>query len=219
MIKGIIYDMDDLMVNSDPLHARTWEILFKKHGYSFNELPENMKADFIGMRVIDILKEIVEHFNLDSDIGKLYQERTDIFLDLVKNELEAMPGLHGSLDLLREHKYPIALASSGVKKYIDLVLDKFNIAKYFDAIISGDDVGKGKPDPETYKVAARKLSLLPSECLVLEDASKGIEAAKKAGCICFAIKNPNTPPQDHSQADKIFNSLNDITIEIIEKYN
>lgn len=216
MVKAVIYDLDDTMVNSDPLHARAWEELLKEYGYKFGDLPEHMRSSFIGMRVIDIVKEIAAYLKLDASTDKLYQKRVEAFLLLVEKELELMPGLLESLDLLRRHNYKLAIASSGAKKYIELVLNKFHIKDYFAVVITGDDVTIGKPNPETYLVASKKLGLLPSECLVLEDATKGIQSAKAAGCLCIAIKNPNVPPQNYPDADLVMDSLQDINLDVIK---
>ena len=111
--------------------------------------------------------------------------------------MQSLPGLEKSLKLFKENGYPnCQLPHLEQKKYIDLVLEKFDIKNYFSLIVSGDDVKKGKPNPETYLVASQKLGFTPEECLVLEDATAGINAAKDAGCKCIAIKNLNTPVQD-----------------------
>lgn len=219
MIKAVIYDLDDTMVNSDPLHARAWEELLKDYGYKFRDLPEHMRSGFIGMRVIDIVKEIADYLKLDTSPDYLYRKRIDVFLLIVENELQLMPGLLESLELLKKNNYKIAVASSGAKKYIELVLNKFSIKHYFDVVITGDDVTVGKPNPETYLVASEKLKVTPSQCLVLEDATKGIQSAKAAGCNCIAIKNPNVPPQTYPEADLVLNSLYELTSDIIYRFN
>lgn len=216
MIKAIIYDLDDLMVNSHPLHYEAWEVLLKKYKHSNKDLPKEYHSKFIGARVIDIAKVIKKTLKLNIDLKLLYKERMEIFIKLVKQKLEPMPGLLYSLKLLRANNFKIAVASSGTKEYINLVLTKFEIRDYFDVIISGDDVKKGKPDPETFIVACKKLNLKAEECLVLEDAERGIEAAKRAGCKCIGVENPHTPSQDRSGADKIIPSLNVLTLGMID---
>lgn len=215
VIKAVIYDLDDLMVNSFPLHAQATELLLNSFGYSNNDLPEELQAGFIGMRVSDILEEIIKTLHLNVDANSFYKKRSQIFLELVKEKLEAMPGLLDSLKMFRKSNFKIALASSGTREYISLVLEKFRIRSYFETIVSGDDVKKGKPDPETYIVAAKKIKLSPEECIVLEDATKGIAAAKAAGCKCIAVRNPHTPKQDLSRADLILESLQEIKIKTI----
>ncbi len=215
MIKAIIYDLDDLMVNSDPFHARAWEALLKNFNHKFSDLPEGLRSKFIGMRVIDICKEIISTLKLDTNLESFYNKRIQLFLDIVENELEAMPGLIESLKLFKSNNFRIALASSGSKQYIDLVLKRFNIHNYFDIIVSGDCVQKGKPHPETYLVASEKLGYKPEECVAFEDAKNGIDSAINAGCKCIAIINPNIPSQDHSKADMVLSSLQEITLEKI----
>jgi beta-phosphoglucomutase len=217
MISAIIYDLDDTMVNSDPLHARAWEELLKEHGHEFRALPEELRSSFIGMRVVDIVSEIVDYLDIKANKDDLYKKRIELFLEIVENELEPMPGLLESLKRFKAAGFKLAVASSGAGKYIDLVLTKFDIQDYFDAVVTGDDVKIGKPHPEAYLIAAKKLQLDPAVCLVLEDATKGIQSAKAAGCKCIAIKNPNVPSQDFSTADLVVESLNDITLDVVKK--
>lgn len=213
MIKGVIYDMDGLMVNSEPLHAEAWDILLKTYGHKFSDL-KNLRPSFIGMRIVDIAKEIIKHLNLEVELNIFYRKRIEIFLKLVRERLQIMPGLLESLTLFKKNNFTIALASSGTKEYIDLVLDKFRIRNYFDVIVSGDDVKIGKPHPETYLLTCKKLKLKSEECLVLEDATKGVESAKEAGCKCIGIINRNVN-QDYSKADTVLSSLKELNLDVI----
>ncbi len=213
MIKAVIYDMDDLMVNSDPIHAMAWEKLLLNYNHNFFELSEETRAWYIWMRVIDICEMIIKELNIDVNLDIFYQKRNEIFLDLIKDNLEAMPWLIESLKLFKDNNLKIALASSWAKNYIELVLERFDIAEYYDVIVSWDDVNIWKPHPETYTVAAQKLWLKPEECLVLEDAKNGIDAAIDANCKCIWIINLNTPPQDHSRANLVLNSLLEIDMD------
>lgn len=219
MTSAIIYDLDDTMVNSDPLHARAWEELLNEHGHEFGSLPESMRSSFIGMRVVDIVSEIVDHLEIQTSKDDIYQKRINIFLDIVKNELDPMPGLMESLERFKNAGFKLAVASSGAEEYINLVLDKFAIRDYFCAIVTGDDVKAGKPNPEAYLKAASKLGVDPAACVVLEDAAKGIEAAKAAGCKCIAVSNPNVPAQDFAKADLVVHSLDKVGLKTIEGLN
>ena len=216
MIKAVIYDLDDLMVNSNPLHFEASSQVFEKYKVDLGKLPSSVRSGFIGMRVKDILKEIVRYFNLKIDFEKLHQERSELLLKLVREKLKMMPGLVNSLKRIKGGGLKIALASSGAWWYINLVLEKFKVADYFDVIVSGDDVKRGKPDPETYLIAVKKLGIRPSQAVVLEDATNGIAAAKAAGCFCIAIKNPYTPKQDLSRADLALDSLADLSLKHLQ---
>jgi len=218
MIRAIIYDLDDLMVNSNPLHIEASDKVFQKYGVNQKKLPEHIRASFIGMRVSDILRKIVDYFKLDVNFEHLRVERSAIFLDLVRKKLKMMPGLFKSLRLFKRNGFKVALASSGSRKYIDIVLGKFKISDYFDVIVSGDNVKYGKPNPEIFLVACQKLRLKPKETLVLEDSTNGIEAAKSAGCFCIAVINKITPPQNYSKADLVVNSLEELDLKIIGRF-
>ncbi len=159
------------------------------------------------MRVIDIVKELRNYLNLPADNNTLYKERIGLFLDLVKAELKPMSGLLSSIKEFKNQGLKLAIASSGAKEYINLVIDRFEIRPYFDVVITGDDVSKGKPDPETYNITCKKLQSLPENCIVLEDAEKGVRSAKAAGCLCVGIVNTNTPIQDLHEADVVVNNL------------
>jgi HAD superfamily hydrolase (TIGR01509 family) len=169
------------------------------------------------MRVIDIVGELIEHLDLKESKDKLYRRRVEVFLDLVRSELEPMPGLRQSLSRLAGAGFKLAVASSGARRYVELVLERFEIADYFQAVVTGDDVTVGKPNPEAYLVASKKLGVSPSVCAVLEDAAKGIQSAKAAGCFCVAVRNPNIPPQDYSLADTVIDSLEDLRVEQITR--
>ena len=193
--------------------------MLKKYHKNLYDLPESIRSGLIGMRVIDVMKVFKENLNIDVPAKQLYEEKSDIFLRLVKGKLEPMPGLRESLDLFKKNHLKLAIASSAVMEYIHIVLSKFSLKEYFDVIVSGNDVSKGKPDPETYQVACKKLSIKPHEAVVLEDAEKGIASAKGAGCFCIAVRNPHTLPQDTSRADVTVDSLYDISLKTLDLIN
>lgn len=214
---GIIYDMDDLLVDSHRLHVKSVEAVIKQYGYNIDDIPQWLWSESMGKRLIDFLQDLVKVLHLNETIETLNHKRSQVFLKLVEDELQPLPGALESLTLLNNH-FTIGLASSGTKKYLDMVMDKFKIRKYFEVVVSGDEVEYGKPHPEVYLTASAKLGLNPDECLVFEDAAHGISAAKQAGCKCIGVKNPNTPPQDLSGADIILNSLEELTIDMVNRF-
>ncbi len=210
MIQAVIYDLDDLMVDSDKIHFQAWKSLFENHGLKF-ELPGHLHKQLIGRRIVDILEILIDHFSLNVNFDSFFHEREAIFVDLIKKNLEALPGMENSIQFCRDQNLRTAIASSGTNLYIQAVIEKFSLHSDFDSVITGDDVKEGKPHPEVYLTAAQKLETPPENCLVLEDAQKGIEAAKAAGCICWAVEAGNTPPQDRSQADLIMPTLKEFS--------
>ena len=130
--------------------------------------------------------------------------------------LEPLPGVVESIRRFAGH-YRLGIGTSLDRPYVDLILARLDVVDLFDAIVTGDQVVYGKPDPETYMTLAARLGVKPQAMLVLEDAFSGIAAAKAAGCYCIAITTSRPAPQDTSQADIVVSSLNDITDETITK--
>ena len=130
-------------------------------------------------------------------------------IELVDNFMEFML-------MLYEKGYKMALASSNNRKAVDAVVERFNLDKYFNFIISGEDVSKASPDPEIFLTAANNMKVEPKECLVIEDATNGVMAAKAAGMKCIGFKNPNSGKQDLSQADLVVGNFNQLNLDIIK---
>lgn len=216
MIKAVIYDLDDTMVNTSPLHIQSWYILLKEYDRNYDEVSKEMRSEFMAMRIREVAQRVIDFFQLDTDLETFYQKRIHIFIHLIQKNIEMLPGLVQSLKLFKKNSLKIGIGSSGTKDYIEIILKKCNLLEYFDVIVTADDVKKGKPDPEVYSITAQKLGVKSQECVVLEDADKGIQAAKKAGCFCIAVKNPNVYGQKFSQADLVIDSLFDITMEILK---
>lgn len=120
------------------------------------------------------------------------------------------------LDVYNE-KYLLALASSNNRKIVDSIMDRFDLSKYIKVSISGEDVLKGKPNPEIFLKAAKKLDVKPSNCVVIEDAFAGVQAAKAAGMKCIGYKNLNSGKQDLSDADLIVESFSELSLDCIKK--
>jgi HAD superfamily hydrolase (TIGR01509 family) len=210
--RGVIYDKDDLMVNSEPLHARAWTGALANYGkFKYEDVPESIRQRWVGRKETYAAQIMVDEFKLSITAEELLRQKSITFHKLIREEMEAMPGLLDSLDFFKSKGFKIGMATSSNREQIDLVLDKFNIKSYFNVTVCGADVKLGKPDPEIYLLAAKRMELEPRECVVLEDAQSGIKSAKAAGCWCIGVINLNTPPQDRSESDIILNSLKEVT--------
>ena len=154
MIKGVIFDMDGVLVDNRDAHIEAFEIICRKYGVPFDR--EKFMPSF-GMTNDLILERLMPEVIRRTD----WRQKADGFL--------------------------VGLGSSGNTPNVNFVLERCGIAKYFDAIANGDMISRGKPDPEVYLLAARKLGLAPAECIVAEDAPVGIEAARRAGMSVIGV--------------------------------
>ena len=210
MIKAIICDMDGLLSDTETLHIGSYKEVFRDLGIVFSD--EIYKAHWIrdGKGIADYVREYNLHFDLDN----IREMKKTAFLRLVKHEVQPMPG--AASFLRRFHgTYPLALASSSYRYGVDGVLAGLGLTHFFDHILSKECVTNLKPAPDIFLKAADKLGVSPEECVVLEDAEKGIRAAHAAGMYSIAIPTEYTISNEFSLASVICNSLDEVTHELI----
>jgi beta-phosphoglucomutase family hydrolase len=214
MIKAVIFDMDGVLVDTEPLSDIHMHKHFKKLGL---KVPFNYFEQFRGITTPEFWRIIVKKFNLQKSVEELVQETRTSFLNfLSSHKLEPIPGAVEFLENLQKNKIELALASAGSKKRIQTILETCNLKNYFKVVVSADDVIHGKPHPEIYLKTARLLKIAPNDCVVIEDAINGILSAKAAGMKVIGFKTSEMHKQDLSKADKIVKSLSEITIQMLE---
>lgn len=210
-IKAIIYDFDGTIVNTETAHLKAWQRTINDFGYKLTDLSSKIRLNMIGKKPIAIAKEIVEYLQLKISPNDLFNKKSEYLLENIYATVKLNSGIKNVLKYQKNKGYKIAIGSSGEKNYITKILTKFDLINYFDVIVTGEEINKGKPDPETYIAVINKLHLSPSECIVIEDAKNGIKAGKKAGCFCIALLTPYSVINDLIDADVIISSLSEIT--------
>ena len=209
MFKAALIDMDGFLINSEHLYLEANKIYFKKFNFEFTE---ELHRQGTGKK---FNKWITTVFPTEKSGEEILQERNVIFMDLVQEKLELLDGAQELLILLHKN-FKTALITSTERSYVDLVFKKIKIAEYFDILVTGDMVPHGKPDPESYLIAAQKLGVTAEECVVFEDAPSGILAGKNAGMKVIAVPSPYVRGDETFQnADVVVDSLRDITLEKI----
>lgn len=214
MIKAVIFDMDGVIIDSEPLHYKVFmDYTKRKFGLTISNEEYNT---FIGTSNKSIYAKLRERYNIKGDIDaiiKEYEEECIEFLLSSKSE-KPIPGVDTLIKNLHQEQIKLALASSSPKKHINIILDLFDMSQYFEVKVSGQEVKNGKPAPDIFLQAAEMIHVLPEECLVFEDSKNGIAAAKEAGMKCIAFYNPNSGNQDLSRADQIVKSFSEVENEI-----
>lgn len=214
-IKAVIYDVDGTMVNSEPLHVAAWDQALREYGFELLNLSESFRETMAGKKPIVIAQEMVEELTLPTVTENFLALKSSFFLEKAREHLEGMPGVVESVHRFKDAGYKLAIGTSLDKDYLDLILNRLNLAGLFDAIVTGDQIKNGKPHPETYVTVFERLELEPTECVVLEDAQTGIQSAKAAGALCIAIINNDAVTQRTEEADIVVSSLNEVTLELI----
>jgi beta-phosphoglucomutase family hydrolase len=209
MIKAALFDMDGLMINTEPLQSQAYEAVLRDYGKTpiFNS--EGV-IQAVGVREKDNWELIKKSHGLDEETEGLIQKRASVYMDILKKNITAQPGLIDLLKLLKQHGIRMAVASSSTLEQINVVLNGLNIASYFDAVVSAHTIAHGKPAPDIFLLAAKRVGVDPRDCVVFEDAQSGVEAGKAAGAMVIAVPNAFTKSHDYLKADMTIGSLTEV---------
>ena len=200
--RGVVFDLDGVLVDSEGLHVEAWRILFARHGL---EVTDAEYAHGVGMSDVDWLEWLFAHRGTTADIASLREAKREIFQGLLVADIRPFPGV---VPLVRAlcGEFRLGVASNSWRQNIETVLDALSVRSCFDAIVGAEDVTHHKPHPEAYQCVAAGLGLPPQACTVIEDSALGIQAAKAAGMRCIGITN-TLPAERLAQADLVVSTL------------
>lgn len=209
MIKGFLFDLDGVIVDTAKYHFLAWKRLADELNINFTLENNELLKGVSRMRSLDIILEL-NNFELGNEAKlQLATKKNDWYVEFITN-MGAGEILPGALDFLKASKENgIKVALGSASKNARAILDRVEITQYFDAIISGNEVSKAKPDPEVFLLGASSLGLEPAQCVVFEDALAGVEAAINAGMKCIGIGDPEIL----GRADQVVDGLHAISIE------
>ena len=214
MLKAIIFDMDGVIIDSEPIHTEIAIAVMQDFGGK--PTSEEIYDEFVGVTNREMWSILRERHKLNVSLDQLMEKHREYKIKRFFNE--PVPPIDGIEDLMRLAKsrgLKIALATSSPKYFAEHILKSAGLSEYFDALVTADDISHGKPDPEIYLKAAQILGLDPGSCVAVEDAFLGIQSAKDAGMRVIAFKNPNSGNQDTSRADFVVSSIRDIDLDTL----
>lgn len=216
MLKGIIFDMDGVLVNSEPFHFEAWKETLKRHGI---DMEYEVYRPCIGSTIGFLMDLLQEHYNISQNNENLVKEMKGIKEEIIKKQgyPPLIPYVRELLQRLFEAGYSISVASSSPLEYIERITEYWGIRKYFKYLVSGESVKKPKPAPDIFLKTASKMGFTSEECLVVEDSQNGCKAAKAAKMTCMAFYNPDSGNQDLSLADVIVEGFEEIDRSFVEK--
>lgn len=213
--KAVIFDMDGLLLDSERIAYQAWLYAAKEWGF---ELPELFYHRVIGRNVRDTEKIFKAHFGDSFPFQEIRQSRLIYGEALIAaHGLKTRPGASELLNMLQTRVIPKAVATSTAKAEAWRQLDMANLSRHFTVLCGGDEVAHGKPAPDLFLLAAERLNIAPSSCLVLEDSEYGIQGAKEAGMTPLLIPDLK-PPSDQGKAlaHSIYASLHDVLAAILQ---
>ena len=206
---GAIFDWDGVLINSAAQHEISWERLARECGKT---LPENHFKRGFGMKNEVIIPELLRWTNVPTEIRILSLRKEAIYREVVREQgMTALPGVETWLRTLRDEGIPCAIASSTHRENITTTLEVLGLEEFFSAIVTAEDVKRGKPDPEVFLTAARRIGVEPADAVVFEDALVGITAAHAAGMRAVAVTT--TEREDALvHADWVVNRLDELSV-------
>ena len=218
MIQTVIFDMDGVIVDTEPVHHYAYVQHFKQLNI---EVSPEMYASFTGNSTKNIYERLKETYNLAQDVQTLVETKRNLFNDAFdsKEDLYLLDGVEDLIKDLYTNGMQLVLASSSANVTIERIFDRFNLHRYFTHKVSGEDFPKSKPHPAIFEHAA-SLSVAPKEnCIVIEDSTNGIQAAVSAGIFCVGYDSFHSKDQDLSKANVVIRHFNELNFEKVRDLN
>lgn len=225
MLKTVIFDFDGVITDSEILHFRAFNQVLGQFGIELTK--QEYYKTYLGFNDADCYGMLISQGLLKAgqeQIGNLIEEKKLIYKELAKTEGKMIEGVRDFLTLLEDNSIPMAICSGSLLTEVEMVLEDTGLRHLFKVIVSGEQVKKGKPDPEGFLLTLKRLNnnatsekagnqnhILPGECIVIEDSHWGLEAAKAAGMHTIAVTNSYEAEQ-LGMAEKIVNQLNELSI-------
>jgi HAD superfamily hydrolase (TIGR01509 family) len=215
MIKTVIFDMDGVIVDTEPVHHYAYNQHFKQ--LNIDVSPE-MYASFTGNSTKNTYEKIKANFDVVEEIPDLVEAKRNIFNDAFdsKEDLCLIEGVENLIKELYSNGMQLVLASSSANVTIDRVFTRFGLHKYFTHLVSGEDFPNSKPHPAIFLHAAKLSGTSVENCVVIEDSTNGILAAKAAGIYCIGYDSINTKLQDYSKADFVIRDFSEVNFNRIK---
>lgn len=210
MLKAVLFDMDGVIVDTEPLHHKAYFGMFDSVKI---DVSEEHYQTFTGQSTINVCKHLCDHFNIQKMPEELVQIKRTIFKDLFISDssLQMLDGVFEIIEDYYNNGLTLVLASSASMQTINSVFNRFDLDKYFKGKLSGADLKASKPHPEIFLKAAQTSGYNKENCMVIEDSTNGILAANSAGIYCVGFKSPHSKNQDYSKANKVISNFSEIS--------
>jgi HAD superfamily hydrolase (TIGR01509 family) len=214
LIEAVVFDLDGVLVDSE----QVWDEVRREYVISKGgRWTDRAQRDMMGMSSVEWSRYVAEELGVDETPEQISKDIAGRVGDVYREALPLLPGAREAVERLAE-RWPLAIASSSNREIIDLVLEAGDLGRFFKATVSSEEVGAGKPAPDVYLEAARRLEVEPGDCAAIEDSHNGIRSAKSAGMRVIAIPNVHYPPDEESLAlaDVVLPSLDRLIPETVE---
>ncbi|MEB3286691.1 MAG: HAD family phosphatase [Vampirovibrionales bacterium] len=213
MKPALIFDMDGVIVDSNPFHKLAWQEFCKKYHCEMND--EELKTNVYGKTNHDVVPFIFEQKLKQAPLSEAQiqtytREKEQLFQDLFRPHITATPGLLDFLPIVQHWFSSLAIGTSAPTMNVNFTLDALGIRSFFPIIVDDTEIKNGKPDPEIYLTVAEKLAMAPKDCIVIEDSLAGVEAAKRAGMSVIGITTTHSKKELEKEVDLVIDDFSNI---------
>jgi len=214
MIQTVIFDMDGVIIDSEPVHHYAYNTLFKQLGI---EVSPELYASFTGNSTKNIFERLKIIYNLEDDVDTLVNSKRNLFNAAfdAKEDLYLLDGVEKLIQDLHQNGMQMVLASSSAKVTIERIFKRFDLDQYFTHKVSGEDFPRSKPHPAIFEHAALLSQTARENCIVIEDSTNGIKAANAAGIYCIGYNSVHSKLQDLSTANQVIQHFNQLNFDSI----
>jgi len=216
-LKAVLFDMDGVIVDTEPLHRKAYFKTFEELNV---DVSEELYTSFTGASTKKVCETLIQTFGLSQSYEDIASIKRAHFKDYFYNdeEFDLIPGVKDLILHYYENDIKLILASSATMTTINMVFEKFELEKYFKGKISGADLKESKPHPEVFLLAAEIANEPVENCMVIEDSTNGILAAHRAKIFCAAYRSPHSKNQDYTLADMVVSDYEELQLDKVSKY-
>lgn len=207
-LEAVLWDMDGVIADTGAYHLQAWQVVFSERGLNYSD--EEFRRNF-GQRNDTIIKKVTGGSLPQSEVEAIATKKEEVYRQKIARNIMPLPGAVKLMKSLKERGIKMAIASSAPLENVMLILRGLDIADYFQVIVWGREVTEGKPSPQVFLLAAKRLKVEPASCLVIEDAVAGVTAAKRAGMKCVAVTNTH-PRAKLLEADLVVDNLRTVSV-------
>lgn len=208
---AVVFDIDGLMVDTEPISRLAWDKVLAHFGY---ELNDDLHTRMIGYRFDESVHMVIDEYGISASAAELKEMKSAEYDKILARGAPVMPGLYELIAAINQRDLPWAVATSSPYTHAEEILHQLGLKGSCQAIAGGDEVPRGKPAPDIYLLAAKRLGISPQYCMALEDSAPGCRAALAAGMMTLAVPNGDTKTADFPEVHQVFNSLKDVAEDL-----